>query len=127
MPGVRVEWCKSRARALRCAEEVDLLQEKMHQVLLFFNWQANWWEGQGVLQVRESTPCDGEEPGTAAHREAVARDEGLRAYVSRQANIRCRLTAHFDRIWAPFTFPQDILGNPTAALPLPDLTIPDMP
>ncbi|KAG2086104.1 uncharacterized protein F5147DRAFT_748645 [Suillus discolor] len=106
--GVRVEWCKSRARALCWAEEVDLLQEEMHRVLLFFNWQANWWEGQGVLQ-------------------AVARDEGLRAYASRQANIRRRLAAHFDRIWAPFTSPQDILGNPTAMLPLPDLTIPDMP
>ncbi|KAG2028626.1 hypothetical protein BDR03DRAFT_818726, partial [Suillus americanus] len=41
--GVRVEWCKSRARALRWAEEVDLLQEEMRRVLQFFNWQANWW------------------------------------------------------------------------------------
>ncbi|KAG1847579.1 hypothetical protein F4604DRAFT_1883995 [Suillus subluteus] len=98
--GVRVEWCKSRARALRWAEEVDLLQEEMRRVLQFFNWQANWWEGQGVLQ-------------------AAARDEGLRAYASQQANIRHRLAARFRSIWAPFISPQDILGNPTAMLPIP--------
>ncbi|KAG2365204.1 hypothetical protein BDR07DRAFT_1449868 [Suillus spraguei] len=111
--GVRVEWCKSCARALCWAEEVDLLQEEMRQVLQFFNWQANWWKGQGVLQVYESAPCNGEEPGTAA------RDEGLRAYASQQANIRHRLAAHFRSIWAPFISPQDILGNPTAMLPIP--------
>ncbi|KAG2362627.1 hypothetical protein BDR07DRAFT_1451060 [Suillus spraguei] len=38
LPGVCVEWCKSHARALHWAEEVDLLQEEMRQVLLFFNW-----------------------------------------------------------------------------------------
>ncbi|KAG2127505.1 hypothetical protein DEU56DRAFT_872776 [Suillus clintonianus] len=117
--GVRVEWCKSRARALRWAEEVDLLQEEMRRVLQFFNWQANWWEGQGVLQVYESAPCNGEEQGTAARREAAARDEGLCAYASQQANIRHRLTARFCSIWAPFISPQDILGNPTAMLPIP--------
>ncbi|KAG2342079.1 hypothetical protein BDR05DRAFT_976730 [Suillus weaverae] len=90
--GVRVEWCKSRARALCWAEEVDLLQEEMHRVLQFFNWQANWWEGQGVLQ-------------------AAAQDEGLHAYASQQANIRRHLTAHFRSIWAPFISPQDILGT----------------
>ncbi|KAG1838304.1 hypothetical protein DFJ58DRAFT_718771 [Suillus subalutaceus] len=62
--GVRVEWCKSRARALRWGEEVDLLQEEMHR--------ANWWEGQGVLQVNKLAPCNAE-AGTAAHREAAAR------------------------------------------------------
>ncbi|KAG2358779.1 hypothetical protein BDR07DRAFT_1452576 [Suillus spraguei] len=95
--GVRVEWCKSRARALCWAEEVDLLQEEMCWVLQFFNWQANWWEGQG----------------------AAARDEGLCAYASQQANIRHRLAARFHSIWAPFISPQDILGNPTAMLPIP--------
>ncbi|KAG2356874.1 hypothetical protein BDR07DRAFT_1453293 [Suillus spraguei] len=95
--GVRVEWCKSHARALRWAEEVDLLQEEMRRVLQFFNWQANWWEGQG----------------------AAAWDEGLRAYASQQANICHRLAARFHSIWAPFISPQDILGNLTAMLPIP--------
>ncbi|KAG2357826.1 hypothetical protein BDR07DRAFT_1379859 [Suillus spraguei] len=117
--GVCVEWCKSHARALRWAEEVDLLQEEMCRVLQFFNWQANWWEGQGVLQVYESAPCNGEELGTAACCEAAARDEGLRAYASQQANIRHCLAARFRSIWAPFISPQDILGNLTAMLPIP--------
>ncbi|KAG2107192.1 uncharacterized protein F5147DRAFT_746009 [Suillus discolor] len=103
--GVRVE-----------CEEVDLLQEEMRRVLQFFNWQANWWEGQGVRRVR-----------TAAHHEATAQDESLHAYASRQANICWRLAAHFHSIWAPLMSPQDTLGNPAATLPLPDLTIPDMP
>ncbi|KAG1725918.1 hypothetical protein EDB19DRAFT_1897703 [Suillus lakei] len=72
--GVRIEWCKSRARVLHWAEEVDLLQEEMRWVLQFFNWQANWWEEQGVLQVH---PHDGEEPGAAARREATAREENI--------------------------------------------------
>ncbi|KAG0691527.1 hypothetical protein DFH29DRAFT_1010861 [Suillus ampliporus] len=38
--GVRIEWCKSRARALRWSEEVELLREEMRRVLQFFAWQA---------------------------------------------------------------------------------------
>ncbi|KAG2030871.1 hypothetical protein BDR03DRAFT_936546 [Suillus americanus] len=124
---VCVEWCKSHARALCWSEEVNLLQEEMYWVLQFFNWQANWWEGQGVFQVNESAPCNAEEAGTAAHHEAAARDESLCAYASQQADICHCLAAHFHSIWALVMSPQDALGNPAAALPLPDLSIPDMP
>ncbi|KAG1845839.1 hypothetical protein F4604DRAFT_1884248 [Suillus subluteus] len=38
--GVRIEWCKTRARALRWSEEVELLREEMRRVLQFFAWQG---------------------------------------------------------------------------------------
>ncbi|KIK33973.1 hypothetical protein CY34DRAFT_98753 [Suillus luteus UH-Slu-Lm8-n1] len=53
--GVRIEWCKSRARALRWSEEVELLKEEMRRVLQFFAWQAAWWEEQGNRRVGECT------------------------------------------------------------------------
>ncbi|KAG1832385.1 hypothetical protein EV424DRAFT_1469546 [Suillus variegatus] len=44
--GVRVEWCKSRPRAMCWVEEIELLQEEMQRALQFFDWQANWWDEQ---------------------------------------------------------------------------------
>jgi hypothetical protein len=76
LAGVRIEWCKARARALRWAEEVELLQEEMCRVLQFFDWQANWWEEQGRLQI-----CQ-----TAAH------NEGLHAYAAQQAYMPTQLS-----------------------------------
>ena len=34
---------KTRARARRWHEEVQLLQEEMRRVLVFFEWKATWW------------------------------------------------------------------------------------
>jgi hypothetical protein len=109
--GVRIEWCKARARALRWAEEVELLQEEMRRVLQFLDWQANWWEEQGRLQI-----C-----------QAAAHNEGLLAYAARQANIRRRLSRHFRTLWAPSTGSPDSLSlasslHPSVEiLPLPDI------
>ncbi|KAG2030597.1 hypothetical protein BDR03DRAFT_1016987 [Suillus americanus] len=55
--GVRVEWCKARARAMRWAEEVELLQEEMCRVLQFFWWQATWWDERGHQRVEEDAGC----------------------------------------------------------------------
>ncbi|KAG1781169.1 hypothetical protein EV702DRAFT_1177489 [Suillus placidus] len=67
--GVHVEWCKSHARALHWAEEVELLQEEMHCVLQFLEWQADWWTARH---------------DTATHNEAA-----------RQANICRCMAGHF--------------------------------
>ncbi|KAG2153817.1 hypothetical protein DEU56DRAFT_868442 [Suillus clintonianus] len=77
--GVCIKWCKSRARALRWSEEVELLREEMRRVLKFFAWQAAWWEDQGKRRVGE---C-------AAHA------EGVYAYAVRQANLRRRMADDF--------------------------------
>ncbi|KAG1805426.1 hypothetical protein EV424DRAFT_1544391 [Suillus variegatus] len=51
--GVCMEWCKSRARAMRWAEE-------MRRVLQFFDWQANWWdEQQDRLICETAAQCEG--------------------------------------------------------------------
>lgn len=81
---LRLEWCKSRARALRWTEEVLLLKEEMRRVLAFLRWQAEWWEGK----VRDNN-------GT--HDIMV---EGVNAYALRQADIRIRLAASFASKWA---------------------------
>ncbi|KAG1785081.1 uncharacterized protein HD556DRAFT_1314530 [Suillus plorans] len=116
--GVRIEWCKSRARALRWAEEVELLREEMRRVLQFLAWQAAWWDGQGNRRVRE----------------CAAETEGLKAYAARQANLRRRLGGHFCMLWAPHLSAQALDELTTLAsinvspeLSLPDLTIPDIP
>ncbi|KAG1888680.1 hypothetical protein F4604DRAFT_1877221 [Suillus subluteus] len=98
--GVRIEWCKSCARALRWLEEVELLREEMCRVLQFFAWQGAWWEGQG-------NGCIGE----------CATDiEGL-------------LASHFCVLWAPFLSPEDLIDAPPqlAKHSLLDLMIPDIP
>jgi hypothetical protein len=47
---LRVEWCKSRARAMRFTEEVELLQEEMMRVLRFLEWQEAWWQIKGQCE-----------------------------------------------------------------------------
>ncbi|KAJ7791277.1 hypothetical protein B0H14DRAFT_3567333 [Mycena olivaceomarginata] len=39
---LHIEWAKTRARAWRWTEEVDLVEE-MRRVLAFLNWKANHW------------------------------------------------------------------------------------
>ncbi|KAH9836221.1 uncharacterized protein C8Q71DRAFT_708478 [Rhodofomes roseus] len=70
--GLRIEWCKSRARANRWDEEVDLLREEMRRVVRYHSWKARQW-----LDNADARP-------TLA---ANAR-EGLSAYAHRQAEIR---------------------------------------
>ncbi|KDQ23111.1 hypothetical protein PLEOSDRAFT_1017784, partial [Pleurotus ostreatus PC15] len=41
---LRIEWCKTRARAQRWQEECVLLGEEMRRVLEFHRWQAKEWE-----------------------------------------------------------------------------------
>ncbi|EIW81308.1 hypothetical protein CONPUDRAFT_153858 [Coniophora puteana RWD-64-598 SS2] len=43
--GIRVEWCKARARALRWTEETELLREEMRRTLVYIAWQSDWWQG----------------------------------------------------------------------------------
>ncbi|PBK63970.1 hypothetical protein ARMSODRAFT_979579 [Armillaria solidipes] len=40
---LRIEWCKTRARAHRWHEEVILLEEEMKRVKVFFAWEGRTW------------------------------------------------------------------------------------
>ncbi|KIK35562.1 hypothetical protein CY34DRAFT_16941 [Suillus luteus UH-Slu-Lm8-n1] len=110
--GVRIEWCKTCARALRWSEEVELLTKEMRRVLEFFTWQQARWEEQGKA-------CIGE---------CAADIEGLRAYAARQANICRRLADHFRVLWAPFLSLEGPIDPPPqlAKHSLPDLMIPNV-
>jgi hypothetical protein len=115
LSGVRIEWCKTRARALRWTEEVELLKEEMVRVVRFFNWEVQRWEERRSRCVGESS----------------ADIEGLQAYAARQADIRRRLASHFCGLWDPYLPRTHDLSlpirSPERELQLPDLTIPDVP
>ncbi|RDB15508.1 hypothetical protein Hypma_004165 [Hypsizygus marmoreus] len=85
---LRVEWCKSRARAMRFTEEVTLLSEEMDRVLRFLKWQQEWWMAKAEYWVTHAVG-------------QTTRGEGLRAYAERQAALRGALASHFTTMWRP--------------------------
>ncbi|KAF8069148.1 hypothetical protein FPV67DRAFT_1448949 [Lyophyllum atratum] len=85
---LRIEWCKSRARAMRFSEEIDLLSEEMQRVLRFFKWQQEWWKAKGKYWSNSAA-------GSTPH------GEGLLAYAEHQAAIREALSARFTMLWLP--------------------------
>lgn len=80
---LRIEWCKTRARAKRWAEEVELLQEEMRRVLAYFDWHARVWieRGNGWAEIDDE------------------QREGLVAYAHRQAAIQQSLHDHAKHLW----------------------------
>ncbi|KAG1756383.1 uncharacterized protein EDB91DRAFT_1233212 [Suillus paluster] len=80
---LRVEWCKARARAHQWEEEVQLLCEEMHCVLAFLEWQAGWWDAQGLQHQFVSS----------------AFTEGAVAYAHCQAMLCRRMSAQFRLLW----------------------------
>jgi hypothetical protein len=40
---LRIEWCKAKAHGLRWREEVELVQEEMHQVIIYLQFKVNYW------------------------------------------------------------------------------------
>ena len=81
--GLRCEWVKSKARADRWHEEVQLVKEEMRCVLAFLKWKAVWWtkEGGRVLDIQ---------PDIA---------DGIRAYAAKQAHINRALARSFRIRW----------------------------
>ncbi|KAF7975089.1 hypothetical protein HWV62_10489 [Athelia sp. TMB] len=80
---LRIEWCRTRGRAMRWSEEVLLIREEMRRVQAFFHWHASWWDQQG-----ERIP------------NLSAQDaEGVAAYAARQAHIRLAMASSFDTLW----------------------------
>ena len=68
---------------MRWSEEVELLLEEMRRVKQFLEWHARWWKGR------------------TNRREGIERglEEGLSAYVHRQASIRLALKENFEELW----------------------------
>ncbi|RPD53249.1 hypothetical protein L226DRAFT_576495 [Lentinus tigrinus ALCF2SS1-7] len=82
--GLRVEWCKARARALRWIEEVQILEEEMRRTVAYYDWHATWWEAHAG-------------PTHLSRPEAI---EGVHAYACRQASIRRRMREFCRSAWS---------------------------
>ncbi|KAJ7790787.1 hypothetical protein B0H14DRAFT_2625671 [Mycena olivaceomarginata] len=80
---VRIEWAKTRARAMRWAEEVDLLEEEMRRIDQFLRWRSDWWLGRVGLRGLAEGP----------------QREGETAYATRQAAIQATLAKEFRNEW----------------------------
>ncbi|KAF8209905.1 hypothetical protein K438DRAFT_1496867, partial [Mycena galopus ATCC 62051] len=77
------EWAKTRARAHRWTEDVDLLEEEMRRILVFPQWRADWWQEQKDRRTEEE----------------VEMVEGFIAYAECQATIQETTKARFTNDW----------------------------
>jgi hypothetical protein len=84
---VRLQWLRSRARAIRWEEEVKLISAEMGRVLKFLEYERDRW--LGAAKQRDQ--------GVSSERSPLM--EGLTAYAYRQAEHRDRLRSHFDYLW----------------------------
>ena len=99
---LRIEWCRSRARAMRFSEEVELLNEEMRWVLAFLDWEASHWEERATERIRALASAAAVGPGAAPTFPVIPGsplDEGLQAYAHRQAAIRRKLFTRFAAQW----------------------------
>jgi hypothetical protein len=72
---LHVEWLKTRARAHRWREEIELLLAEMERAYKFCTWKAEKW-------MEKSDPMwVGDRPTLS---------EGIRAYALEQADVECR-------------------------------------
>jgi hypothetical protein len=95
-----VEWCKSRARAMRWTEETLLLLEEMRRMLHFLDWQAHFWVERSKILDTDDVPAEYSTANLVRSRTlASERKEGVCAYALRQAAIRNHLRNHFKNLW----------------------------
>lgn len=80
---LRVEWAKSRARAARWKEELELLEEEMRRSIEFCRWRARWWTEQIGKRQDVSAPLL----------------DGLTAYVHEQAEAEITRAEQWDEAW----------------------------
>ncbi|TFK59703.1 hypothetical protein BDN72DRAFT_873011 [Pluteus cervinus] len=97
---LRIEWCKSRARAKRWQEEVMLLEEEMRRVLMFLDSQCKMWSSRSHF-TGNSSNC--------------IQEEGYHAYASRQVSTHTRLRESFEEMWRPVDDLIKNQGNPEAS------------
>ena len=89
--GLRIEWCKSKCRADRWREEVELLQEERKHILLFFEYQASEWQKRSQRDEEVWML-----PGVRYDPVAV---DGREAYARHQAHQFREMVSHFRAVW----------------------------
>ncbi|KAJ7653994.1 hypothetical protein DFH06DRAFT_1330093 [Mycena polygramma] len=82
---LRIEWAKTRAKAMRYQEEVDLLEEEMRRVLQFQEWRTEWW--RSLVGLRADLQPD------------AALREGHAAYAHKQAGYMEGIGTRFQAMW----------------------------
>ncbi|KAI0245171.1 hypothetical protein BJV78DRAFT_1108612, partial [Lactifluus subvellereus] len=82
---LQVEWAKVQAQKQRGEEEVLLIQEEMHRVVMFHKWKARWWRSQAGRR------SDGDH--SVIH--------GVTAYAEKQAYLCERLAQSCVTSWLP--------------------------
>lgn len=80
---LRLEWCKSCARALRAMEEVAKVREEMRPTLEYLLWKARWWRERASSRSRMDSSML----------------EGLSSYAACQAAVYTRLHDSFKALW----------------------------
>ncbi|TFK17974.1 hypothetical protein FA15DRAFT_731679 [Coprinopsis marcescibilis] len=104
---LRIEWCKSRARAHRWQEECMLLSEELRRVLVTFEWEATEWDDRASLWLSPKTlvaptPTLWNNVPEIYQRE-VAQLQDIRngkvAYARRQASIRRAMIKSAKDVW----------------------------
>ncbi|KAJ7894257.1 hypothetical protein B0H14DRAFT_2334592 [Mycena olivaceomarginata] len=78
-----IEWARTRAKAIRYAEEIDLVEEEMQRVLHFLRWRRDWWHARAELRVQVDR----------------ASREGQGAYARKQAGYMQGLRERFKQLW----------------------------
>ncbi|KAJ3529367.1 hypothetical protein NMY22_g9027 [Coprinellus aureogranulatus] len=81
----RVEWAKSRARAMRYQEEILLVKEEMARTLRFYEFKEREWHARGAVWD--------------SHHVELAYAEGLKAYAARQAELCRSFRLSFSFLW----------------------------
>jgi hypothetical protein len=99
LAGVRIEFTKSRARANRFTEEVELTTVEMGRILQFYSYKSQEW----------------------STRATESQGEGHRAYAYRQAAMYSSLQTHCATLWkdipAYIARMQRIVDDPQLAMP----------
>jgi hypothetical protein len=82
---------RSRARAHRWKEEIDLVAEEMARVERYLTWEKDKWMAAAIKRQNDEENISGHVP--------VALNEGLAGYAYRQADLRDRMRCHFRYLW----------------------------
>lgn len=82
---VRIEWAKTKARAERWQEELNLLREEMRRAIVDMEWRAHQWTNRANARPNVSPDIL----------------QGLTAYAHKQADIQTNFAAGFCKKWIP--------------------------
>lgn len=94
--GLRIQWCKSRARAIRWQEECVLIQEELRRTFETLQWEGLQWLQRGRVVF----------PGETENNNHMF--QARYAYASRQQNMRMQYVNVLREKWSGL---QKLLGD----------------